>query len=56
MAQGKFTENLIRLRCSVCNRVNYFTHKNKKTLEKKIELKKFCRWCRKHASHKEAKK
>ena len=48
-------ENLIRLKCSICSRKNYYTTKNKKTIEKKIELKKFCKWCRKHTLHKEAK-
>jgi len=56
MAQGKFTEKLIRLRCTVCKRANYTTEKNKKLVERKIELKKFCKWCRKHQPHKEAKK
>jgi len=53
--KSKFSENLIKLRCSDCKRINYYTRK-KKTLEKKLELKKFCRWCRKHTIHKEAKK
>ncbi len=56
MAQGKFTEKVIRLRCSTCKRVNYMTRKNKKSVERKIELKKYCAWCRAHAPHKEAKK
>ncbi|MEK7635484.1 MAG: 50S ribosomal protein L33 [Patescibacteria group bacterium] len=54
MAKSKFRENLIKLRCSVCKRNNYYTRK-KKTLERKLELKKHCRWCRKHTIHKEAK-
>ncbi|MDI6821200.1 MAG: 50S ribosomal protein L33 [Patescibacteria group bacterium] len=56
MAQGKFSEKIIRLRCGVCKRVNYTTRKNKKLIERKIEFKRFCRWCRKHTLHKEAKK
>ncbi|OGG38224.1 50S ribosomal protein L33 [Candidatus Jorgensenbacteria bacterium RIFCSPLOWO2_02_FULL_45_12] len=56
MAEGKFTENVVRLRCSVCKHVNYHKHKNKKTVEKKLELKKHCKWCKKHTLHKEAKK
>lgn len=55
-AKSKFTENLIKLQCTVCKRVNYFTRKNKKKVERKIELKKFCKWCRKHTPHKETKK
>jgi len=56
MAQGKFTEKLIRMRCGECNHVNYTTRKNKKSVERKLEFNKFCKWCRKRAPHKEAKK
>lgn len=48
-------ENLIKLECSVCKRVNYFSHKNKKTLKNRLELKKYCKWCKKHTAHKETK-
>ncbi|MBI4094882.1 MAG: 50S ribosomal protein L33 [Candidatus Liptonbacteria bacterium] len=54
MAKTKRSENLIRLKCSVCKRVNFYTRKNKKKVERKIELKKFCPWCRKYTIHKEA--
>ena len=56
MSQSKLKEQLIRLKCTACNRVNYFTRKNKKQVERKLEYKKFCNWCRKHTVHKEAKK
>jgi len=56
MAQGKFTKNLVKLRCTVCKRSNYTAPKNKKLVERKLELKKFCKWCQKHQPHKEAKK
>jgi len=56
MAQGKFTDKLVRLRCEKCKRVNYNTRKNKKQVERKLEYKKFCKWCREHNVHKEAKK
>ncbi|PJE59586.1 MAG: 50S ribosomal protein L33 [Candidatus Portnoybacteria bacterium CG10_big_fil_rev_8_21_14_0_10_43_39] len=36
--------------------MNYYSHKNKKTIQKKLELKKHCKWCRKHTLHKEMKK
>ncbi|MCD6284203.1 50S ribosomal protein L33, partial [bacterium] len=41
-----------------CNRINYYVHKSQKAGEsqKKLELKKFCKWCRKHTLHKEVKK
>jgi len=56
MAKSKFSENLIRLKCSQCKRVNYYTRKNRKTVERKLEYKKYCNWCKKHTLHKEAKK
>ena len=48
-------EGLLRLRCSVCKRANYYTSKNKKKVERKLEYKKFCKWCKKHTLHKETK-
>jgi large subunit ribosomal protein L33 len=56
MAQGKFTENIVRLRCGTCNHLNYIVHKNKKLVTRKLELKKHCPYCNKHTPHKEAKK
>ena len=49
-------DQLIKLNCSVCKRTNYWSRKNKKKVERKIELKKFCKWCKKRTVHKEAKK
>ncbi|PIR70231.1 MAG: 50S ribosomal protein L33 [Candidatus Niyogibacteria bacterium CG10_big_fil_rev_8_21_14_0_10_42_19] len=49
-------KNLIKLKCNACNRINYWSSKNKKLVERKIEIKKFCKWCKKHTTHKEAKK
>ncbi|MEK7652796.1 MAG: 50S ribosomal protein L33 [Patescibacteria group bacterium] len=49
-------KNLIKLQCTVCKRTNYYTSKNKKTIDKKIELKKYCKWCKAHTPHKESKK
>jgi len=51
----KFSENLIRLKCGTCKRINYYTRKNKKLVERKLEYNKFCAWCRKHTKHKENK-
>ncbi|RJO59498.1 50S ribosomal protein L33 [Candidatus Parcubacteria bacterium] len=48
-------ENLIKLECSACKHVNYHSKKNKKTLKKRLELKKHCPWCEKHTLHKETK-
>ena len=49
----------VKLQCSECKRINYFVHKSKQLKqkgEKKLELKKFCKWCRKNTLHKETKK
>ena len=45
----------ISLQCSECNRKNYTTKKNKKNTQGKLELKKYCRWDKKHTLHKETK-
>ncbi len=49
-------DNLIKLQCTICKRINYWSSKNKRKVERKIEIKKFCKWCRKHTAHKETKK
>ncbi|GIW66399.1 MAG: 50S ribosomal protein L33 [Candidatus Parcubacteria bacterium] len=49
------TRNLVRLKCSQCQRANYYYWK-KKGAEKKLELNKFCKWCKKHTKHKESRK
>jgi large subunit ribosomal protein L33 len=45
--------DIVTLACSVCKRRNYVTMKNKKNDPERIELSKFCKWCRKHTPHKE---
>ncbi|MBU1102355.1 50S ribosomal protein L33 [Patescibacteria group bacterium] len=49
-------DNLIKLKCAICKRINYWSRKNKRKVERKIEIKKFCKWCKKHTTHKETKK
>ena len=46
---------IIQLQCTDCKDKNYSTTKNRKTTPDRIEMKKFCRKCRKHTAHKEAK-
>lgn len=53
-AEDDMQEN-ISLACSECKRKNYTTMKNKKTNTEKLELSKYCRFCRKHTAHKEGK-
>ncbi len=48
-------DRLLKLKCTVCKNGNYYTSKNKKLVTKKIELKKFCKTCKKNTKHKEAK-
>ena len=55
MAKVKYADNLIGLKCDTCKRRNYYTHKNKKQVERKIQIEKYCRWCRTHTAHKEGK-
>jgi large subunit ribosomal protein L33 len=45
----------ITLVCSDCQRRNYHTSKNKKNVQDCLELRKYCKWCRKHTTHKESK-
>ncbi len=45
----------ITLACSVCKQRNYDTKKNKTHTPDKLELKKYCPFCRKHTLHVETK-
>ncbi|HUP66432.1 MAG TPA: 50S ribosomal protein L33 [Thermoanaerobaculia bacterium] len=46
---------IITMQCTECKRRNYSTTKNRKTSTEKLELKKFCRFDRRHTVHREAK-
>ena len=39
---------IICLACSDCQRRNYTTTKNRRTHPDRMEIKKYCKWCRKH--------
>jgi len=45
----------ITLACGECKSRNYYSSKNKQNMTTKVELKKYCKKCRKHTVHKEAK-
>ena len=45
----------ITLACSDCKQRNYDTTKNKKNDPDRLEMNKYCRFCRKHTLHKETK-
>jgi len=45
----------LRLKCSDCESLNYTTKKSKVNTQEALELKKFCKRCRKHTLHHEVK-
>lgn len=45
----------VTLACSECKRRNYISTKNKKNDPDRIELKKYCKFCKTHTAHKETK-
>ena len=45
----------ITLACTECKQRNYNTTKDKKTHPDRMEIKKYCRFCRTHTLHKETK-
>jgi len=45
----------ITLRCNECKQRNYNTMKNKKNDPDRLEMKKYCRFCKKHTVHSETK-
>jgi large subunit ribosomal protein L33 len=55
MAKAKTAVELVSLQCSECKRKNYTTTKNRRNVQGKLELRKYCRWDRRHTLHKEAK-
>jgi large subunit ribosomal protein L33 len=46
---------IITLECTQCKERNYTTTKNRKKHNERVEVKKFCPRCRKHAAHREVK-
>ena len=52
---GTIMRDTITLACQVCKQRNYTTSKNKKTVPHKLELKKYCPFCKNHTAHKETK-
>ena len=45
----------VTLACTECKQRNYNTTKNKKNNPDSIELQKYCKFCKKHTTHKETK-
>ena len=45
----------ITLECTECHNRTYVTEKNKKNNSERLELKKYCKFCKKTTAHKETK-
>ncbi|MCR5007805.1 MAG: 50S ribosomal protein L33 [Oribacterium sp.] len=45
----------IILACTECKQRNYFTTKEKKNHPDRMEIRKYCRFCKQHTLHKETK-
>ncbi|MBD3276871.1 MAG: 50S ribosomal protein L33 [Candidatus Aegiribacteria sp.] len=46
---------IVTLACQECRRRNYTTTKNRRTTTSRLELKKYCKFCKKHTLHRETK-
>ncbi|HZY66544.1 MAG: 50S ribosomal protein L33 [Actinomycetota bacterium] len=44
---------LVTLACDECKRRNYHTRKNRRNTPDRVQLNKFCPWCRQHTAHRE---
>ncbi|MDU2065453.1 MAG: 50S ribosomal protein L33 [Sporomusaceae bacterium] len=47
--------NAVTLACTECKQRNYQTNKNKKNDPDRLELNKYCKFCKKQTLHKETK-
>ena len=45
----------ITLACTECKNRNYNTTKDKKTHPERMEIRKYCKFCKTHTTHKETK-
>lgn len=55
MAKKSGSVEKIALACTECKRKNYTTKKNRKNVQGKLEMQKYCKWEKKHTLHKETK-
>jgi large subunit ribosomal protein L33 len=44
---------LVTLACEECKRRNYNSRKNRRNTPDRIQLRKYCPWCRQHTAHRE---
>ena len=52
----KGARELVAMICKECKSQNYVTERNKINMEKKLEIKKWCKNCKKQTLHKESTK
>ncbi|MBU1104823.1 50S ribosomal protein L33 [Candidatus Parcubacteria bacterium] len=52
----KTNRKIFHLICIKCKRQNYITSANKIEQKEKLELNKYCKWCKKTTMHKESAK
>jgi large subunit ribosomal protein L33 len=43
----------VTLACEVCKRRNYQTTKSKRNTPDRLQVKKYCKWCKTHTAHRE---
>ena len=55
MAGKAGVRDKLTLACQECKRRNYQTYKNKRNDPDRLDMKKFCPFCRKHTDHRETK-
>lgn len=55
MAAKAGVRDKVTLACEDCKQRNYITKKNKRNTPERLEMKKYCRFCRKHTTHRETK-
>ena len=51
----KVLRTRITLACTECKQRNYSTTKDKKVMPDRMEIKKYCKFCKAHTLHKETK-
>ncbi|MDO8566021.1 MAG: 50S ribosomal protein L33 [Candidatus Moranbacteria bacterium RIFCSPLOWO2_02_FULL_48_19] len=52
---GQIKDTMVKLKCSLCSRITHYTKRNKKKVKEKLALSKYCRFCKKNATHTESK-
>ncbi|MBN2539067.1 MAG: 50S ribosomal protein L33 [Deltaproteobacteria bacterium] len=47
--------DIVILACGECKQRNYTTTKNKRITKNRLEMKKYCKFCQQHTTHRETK-